>query len=106
MSLAMSKIDYKKEAEEWQKHYDSLPCKGGMYAPLFKRSEHESDEEYVKNCEEASTLMCCIGAYSSGDKSIQKKVKDYMDKTYSDDWIINQFIKIGLIEMKEPENER
>ena len=100
----MSKIDYKKEAEKWQKHYDSLPCKSGMYAPLFKRSEHESDEEYVKNCEEASTLMCCIGAYSSGDESIQKKVKDYMDEAYPDDWIINQFIKIGLIEMKEPEN--
>lgn len=98
-------MDYKKEADKWQKHYESLPCKNGLYAPLFKRSEHESDEEYVKNCEEASTLMCCMGAYSSGEKSIQKKVKDYMDKTYSDDWTTIRLIELIGLERNEPKND-
>lgn len=75
-------MNYKKKAKQWQKHYENMPLKNGLYAPLFKRSEHESDEEYVKNCEDASTLLCCMGVYLSGDKSVQKEVKDYVDKTY------------------------
>lgn len=49
--------------------------------------------------------MCCMGAYSSGNKSIQKKVKDYMDKTYSDDWIINQLIELIGLKGNEPKND-
>lgn len=94
-------MNYKKEAEHWQKNYKSIPFKNGLYAPLFKRSEHETDEEYVKNCEEASTLLCCMGLYSSGDETIQKKVKDYMDKTYSD--IDNQLLELMKLDL---ENEK
>lgn len=64
-----------------------------MYAPLFERSEHETDEEYVKNCEKASTLMCCMGLYSSGDEAIRENIKEYMDKTYSD-WTDNQLLEL------------
>lgn len=86
-------MNYKKEAERWQKHYDSMPLKNGLYAPLFKRSKYETDREYVEHCEEANTLMCCMGIYSSGNKSVQKGVKDYMNNTYSD-WTDEQLIKL------------
>lgn len=102
-------MDYKKEAERWQKNYEAMPFKKGLYAPLFKRSEHESDEEYVKNCEEASTLLCCMGLYSSGDEAIQKKVKNYIDKTYSK-WADNQILELMKLDLeisktKETKNE-
>jgi len=86
-------LDYKKEAERWQKNYEAMPFKKGLYAPLFKRSEHESDEEYVKNCEEAYTLLCCMGLYSSSDEAIRENIKEYMDKTYSD-WTDNQLLEL------------
>ena len=86
-------MDYKKEAERWQKHYETMPLKNGLYAPLFKRSEHESDDEYVKKCEEASTLMCCIGLYSSGNEAIRENIKEYMDKTYSE-WTDNLLLEL------------
>ena len=76
-------MNYQKEAKEWEKQYESLPFKNGLYAPLFKRGVNESDEEYVKHCEEVSTLMCCLGLCSTGDKEIQKKVADYIDSHYN-----------------------
>lgn len=102
-------MNYKKEAKRWQKNYEAMPFKKGLYAPLFKRSEHESDEEYVKNCEEASTLLCCMGLYSSGDEAIRENIKEYMDKTYSD-WADNQLLELMKRDLendktKETKNE-
>ena len=97
-------MDYKVEAERWQKNYEAMPFKKGLYAPLFKRSKHESDEEYVKNCEEASTLLCCMGLYSSGDEAIRKNVKNYIDKTYSD-WADNQLLELMKRDLKNEETK-
>lgn len=102
-------MNYKTEAERWQKNYEAMPFKKGLYAPLFKRSEHESDEEYVKKCEEAYTLLCCMGLYSSGNEVIQKKVKNYIDKTYSK-WADNQILELMKLDLeisktKETKNE-
>lgn len=84
-----------KEAKEWENHYESLPFKKGLYAPLFKRGANETDEEYVRHCEEVSTLMCCMGLYSTGDKEIQKKVADYMDSHYN---IENELLELMKLE--------
>lgn len=92
-------MDYKIEAKRWQKHYEAMPFKNGLYAPLFKRSEHETDEEYVKNCEKASTLMCCMGLYSSGNKAIRENIKEYMDKTYSD-WTDDVLLELMKLELE------
>lgn len=102
-------MNYKKEAKRWQKNYEAMPFKNGLYAPLFKRSEHESDEEHVKKCEEAYTLLCCMGLYSSGNEVIQKKVKNYIDKTYSK-WADNQILELMKLDLeisktKETKNE-
>lgn len=91
-------MNYKKEAERWQKHYDDMPFKNGLYAPLFKRSEHESDEEYVKHCEEISTLMCSVILYSEAIKYFNKTLK-YIDKTYSD-WADNQILKLMKLDLE------
>ena len=92
-------MNYKTEAKRWQKNYEAMPFKNGLYAPLFKRSEHETDEEYVKHCEEASTLLCCMGLYSSGDEAIRENIKEYMDKTFSD-WTDNQLLELMKREFK------
>ena len=97
-------MDYKVEAERWQKNYEAMPFKKGLYAPLFKRSEHESDEEYVKNCEEASTLLCCMGLYSSSDEAIRENIKEYMDKTYSD-WADNQILEVMKLDLENEETK-
>ena len=91
-------MDYKKEAERWQKHYDDMPLKNGLYVQLYKRSEHETDEEYVKRCEGISTLMCCMGLYSSCDEAIRKNIKNYIDKTYSD--IDNKILKLMKLDLE------
>lgn len=91
-------MDYKKEAERWQKNYEAMPFKNGLYASLYKRLERETDEEYVKRCEEISTLLRCIELYSSGDEVIQKKVKDYIYKTYSD--VDNQLLELMKLELE------
>lgn len=101
-------MDYKKEAERWQKNYEAMPFKNGLYAPLYKRSENETDEEYVKHCEEIQTLMYCMGLYSNGDETIRENIKEYMDKTYSD--IDNQILELMKLEfendkIKETKNE-
>ena len=92
-------MNYKKETKRWQKNYEAMPLKNGLYAPLFKRSEHETDEEYVKNCEEASTLLCCMGLYSSGDEAIRENIKEYMDKTYSD-WTDDTLLELMKLDLE------
>lgn len=102
-------MNYKKEAERWQKNYEAMPFKNGLYAPLFKRSESETDEEYVKRCEKAFTLMCSVILYSEAIKYFNKNIKVYIDKTYSD-WADNQILELMKLDLeigktKEIKNE-
>ena len=68
-------MNYKKEAKQWQKHYDDMSFKKGFYTPLLKRSEHETDEEYVKRCKKTFTLMCSMVLYSEVIKYFNKTLK-------------------------------
>lgn len=61
-------MNYKTEAERWQKHFETIPMKNGLYAPLYKRSEHETDEETY-------SLMCSVVLYSEVIKQFEKKLK-------------------------------
>lgn len=97
-------MNYKKEAKRWQKNYEAMPFKKGLYTPLFKRSENETDEEYVKHCKEAYTLMCCMGLYSSGNEAIRESIKEYMDKTYSD-WTVDTLLELMKFDLKNEETK-
>lgn len=45
---------------------------------MIEEPEFSTDEEYLKDlCGNLHDLIeCCMGAYSGGNKSIQKKVKE------------------------------
>lgn len=96
-------MNYKKEAKRWQKNYEAMPFKNGLWTPLYKRSENETDEEYVKHCEEISTLLCCMGLYSSGNEETRENIKEYMDKTYSD-WTDNTLLELMKRDLENEEN--
>lgn len=70
-----------------------MPFKKGLYTPLFKRSEHETDEEYVKTVRK-HILYCVVWDYTQAVmKQFEKTLKSMWIKKYSD-CIDNQLLEL------------